>query len=116
MTSDEYDFTPAAYTPTDHELEYLRESLGEFYNDRWFTDILLKVKGGKEATVYCCAAHPSTGLKYVAAKVYRPRMFRAMKNDAVYRIGGTPPAPDGEIAVRAQALRARRRDTAGGQR
>jgi RIO kinase 1 len=40
---------------------------------------------GKEATVYCCEAHPSTGVEYLAAKVYRPRMFRSLRNDAIYR-------------------------------
>jgi len=43
------------------------------------------VKSGKEATVYCCAADPATGLEHLAAKVYRPRMFRSLKNDVVYR-------------------------------
>ena len=43
------------------------------------------VRSGKEASVYCCTAHPATGADYLAAKVYRPRMFRSLKNDAVYR-------------------------------
>jgi RIO kinase 1 len=60
-------------------------SLAAFYEDDLITDVLAVVKSGKEATVYCCAAHPSTGLDYVAAKVYRPRMFRSLRNDAVYR-------------------------------
>jgi RIO kinase 1 len=47
--------------------------------------VLAAVKSGKEATVYCCAAHPATGAEYLAAKVYRPRMFRSLRNDAVYR-------------------------------
>ncbi len=42
-------------------------------------------KSGKEATVYCCAADPATGMDYLAAKIYRPRMFRSLKNDAIYR-------------------------------
>ena len=45
------------------------------------------IKGGKEATVYLCAAHPTTGTDYLAAKVYRPRIFRNLKNDAVYQEG-----------------------------
>mgnify|MGYP000925870685 CR=1 FL=1 len=51
------------------------------------TDVLHQVKGGKEATVYCCAAHPSTGVDLIAAKVYRPREFRQLRNDAQYRQG-----------------------------
>src|SRR5438270_11501019 len=34
---------------------------------------------------YCCQAHPSTGVKFLAAKIYRPRMFRSLRNDAIYR-------------------------------
>jgi len=44
-----------------------------FY-DRWLiTDVLDLVKTGKEATVYCCRAHPETGTKFLAAKLYRHR-------------------------------------------
>ncbi len=64
---------------------WVLSSLATFYEDDLITDVLAVVKSGKEATVYCCAAHPSTGLEYVAAKVYRPRMFRSLRNDAVYR-------------------------------
>ncbi len=64
---------------------WVLSSLAAFYEDDLITDVLAMVKSGKEATVYCCAAHPSTGLEYVAAKVYRPRMFRSLRNDAVYR-------------------------------
>ena len=64
---------------------WVLSSLATFYEEDLITDVLSVVKSGKEATVYCCAAHPSTGLEYVAAKVYRPRMFRSLRNDAVYR-------------------------------
>jgi RIO kinase 1 len=64
---------------------WVLSSLTAFYEDDLISDVLAVVKSGKEATVYCCAAHPSTGLDYVAAKVYRPRMFRSLRNDAVYR-------------------------------
>lgn len=64
---------------------WVLSSLSTFYEDDLISDVLAVVKSGKEATVYCCAAHPSTGLEYVAAKVYRPRMFRSLSNDAVYR-------------------------------
>ncbi len=76
-----------SYEPTRFEEEWLPHSLGGFYEDEWFTNVLYRVKGGKEANVYCCEAHPSTGLKFLAAKVYRPRKFRTMRNDAVYREG-----------------------------
>lgn len=76
-----------SYEPTRFEEEWLPHSLGGFYEDEWFTNVLYRVKGGKEANVYCCEANPSTGLKFLAAKVYRPRKFRTMRNDAVYREG-----------------------------
>lgn len=80
------DFDPT-YTGGKLERHWLLESLTEFHQDRLITDILFKVKGGKEANVYCCAAHPETGMTHLAAKVYRPEAFRAMKNDALYRLG-----------------------------
>jgi RIO kinase 1 len=66
---------------------WILSSLAHFYEENLITDILFTIKSGKEATVYCCAADPSTGLNYLAAKVYRPRMFRSLRNDAVYREG-----------------------------
>jgi RIO kinase 1 len=51
------------------------------------TEILYLVKSGKEATVYCCEAHPSTGMELIAAKIYRSRNQRNFKNDAIYLEG-----------------------------
>jgi RIO kinase 1 len=51
------------------------------------TDVIRRVKGGKEANVYCCVGHPATGATYIAAKLYRPRILRNLKNDAVYKAG-----------------------------
>ncbi len=64
---------------------WILSSLAHFYEEDLITDVLHIVRSGKEASVYCCAAHPATGAAYLAAKVYRPRMFRSLKNDAVYR-------------------------------
>jgi RIO kinase 1 len=66
---------------------WVLSSLAHFYEDDLISDVLRVVKSGKEATVYCCAAEPTTGMEYAAAKVYRPRMFRSLKNDARYREG-----------------------------
>ena len=65
--------------------DWILSSLAHFYEQDLITDVLHVAKSGKEATVYCCAADPATGLQYLAAKVYRPRMFRSLKNDAIYR-------------------------------
>ena len=70
-----------------HEREWILQYLGPFYDDNLLTDVLRRVKAGKEATVYCCAANPATGAELLAAKVYRPRMFRQLRNDSRYRQG-----------------------------
>jgi len=75
------------YRPALFESGWLLESLRTFYDQQVITDILSVVKGGKEASVYRCAGHPSTGEALLAAKVYRPRMFRNLRNDALYREG-----------------------------
>ncbi len=64
---------------------WILSSLEPFYKQHLITDVLHEAHSGKEATVYCCKAHPSTGVEYLAAKIYRPRMFRSLRNDAVYR-------------------------------
>jgi len=83
--------TEAVFNPTflssKHEREWILSYLGAFYDDKQITDVLSRVKGGKEANVYCCAAHPATGLDLVAAKIYLPREFRQLRNDSRYRQG-----------------------------
>ena len=75
------------YQPSKYESGWLMESLESLYDQQFITDVLAQVKGGKEASVYCCEAHESTGVDLLAAKVYRPRMFRQLRNDAMYRQG-----------------------------
>lgn len=76
-----------AYHGTRSQRQWLTENLAPFVQGEWITDVLYTVKSGKEATVYCCAAHPTTGTDLLAVKVYRPYRARAMKNDAIYREG-----------------------------
>lgn len=76
------------YSPSKHERGWLIESLEGFFYLDLITDVEAQVKGGKEASVYRCTPHASQkGHTYVAAKVYRPRMFRQLRNDAMYRQG-----------------------------
>lgn len=75
------------YQPSLYEEEWLLSSLRPFYEMALITDVLSLVKGGKEASVYRCAAHESTGETFLAAKVYRPRKFRNLRNDKLYRQG-----------------------------
>jgi RIO kinase 1 len=76
---------------------WILSSLAQFYEENLITDVLHVIKGGKEATVYCCEADSSTGAEYLAAKVYRPRMFRSLKNDAIYRQSRVQHDRDGRV-------------------
>lgn len=76
-----------SYRAGELEAQWLYASLGELRDMKWIDDILRVVKGGKEASVYLCKAHSSTGVDWIAAKVYRPRKFRSLKNDWLYREG-----------------------------
>src|SRR5437773_2941973 len=81
----------------------------EFYEARLITGIDHVVKSGKEATVYCCRAHPATGAEFLAAKVYRPRQGRSFQNDAVYQQGRLVQAVDGPEGLQVGAGRCDRR-------
>ncbi|MFN2143686.1 MAG: RIO1 family regulatory kinase/ATPase [Candidatus Promineifilaceae bacterium] len=84
-----------SYTPSLYESTWLMQSLAEFYQQELISDVQALVKGGKEASVYRCAAHPATGETWLAVKVYRPRMFRNLRNDHRYRQGRTVLMPNG---------------------
>ncbi|GAB4461500.1 MAG: hypothetical protein OHK0029_26860 [Armatimonadaceae bacterium] len=79
------------YTPSRHERGWLLSSLRDFYDQGLVSDILASIKGGKEASVYRCRTAPAAldavGSDLLAAKVYRPRQFRNLRNDALYREG-----------------------------
>jgi RIO kinase 1 len=107
-------FAPT-FQPAEHERYWLLNYLEGFYNAQIITNVLGKVKGGKEANVYCCAAHPSTGLDLIAAKLYRPQMFRNLRNDARYRQGRVVTDQDGKASVRRRETLAVRKNTRFGQ-
>jgi RIO kinase 1 len=60
------------------------ELMDAFASSGLITDVLGIVDDGKEATVYCCAASPSTGVELLAAKVYRAQRFRAFSKNTQY--------------------------------
>ena len=97
----ETELSKAAFDPTflagQRDASWILSALGNFYEQDLISDVLHVVKSGKEATVYCCTADPHTGMEYAAAKVYRPRMFRSLKNDAIYRQGRTQRDVDGRV-------------------
>ncbi|MHB0877490.1 MAG: RIO1 family regulatory kinase/ATPase domain-containing protein [Anaerolineae bacterium] len=105
------------YQPSRYETGWLLSSLRLFYDQTLITDVLAQVRGGKEASVYRCRAHPSTGVDLVAAKVYRPRQFRSLRNDKVYRQGRTILTADGRPVKKTdhRIMRALGKKTAFGQ-
>lgn len=88
------------YVPARFEAAWLRASIASFFEEEWITDVLASVKGGKEANVYRCRAHPHTGEQRLAVKVYRPRSFRNLRNDKAYRDGRTILTGDGRPVKR----------------
>lgn len=90
---------------------WLLESLGEFYEHKWITDVLRRVKGGKEASVYLCRSGPAIDAPLVAAKVYRPRSLRNLKNDGQYRTGRVDLDENGKAIVKDGDLHAMEKRT-----
>lgn len=88
----EFQFT---YKAARFEEAWLLDSLTEIYEHQWISDVLRKVKGGKEASVYLCKAGTEMDVPIVAAKIYRPRSLRNLKNDAQYRVGRVDLDADG---------------------
>jgi RIO kinase 1 len=88
----EFQFT---YKAARFEEAWLLDSLIEIYEHQWISDVLRKVKGGKEASVYLCKSGTDMDTPFVAAKIYRPRALRNLKNDAQYRVGRVDLDADG---------------------
>jgi RIO kinase 1 len=86
------------YRPGLFEEGWLLEALTGFYDQALITDVLGLVKGGKEANVYRCESHERLDVPLLAAKVYRPRMFRQLRNDKMYREGRQILKEDGNAA------------------
>jgi RIO kinase 1 len=108
-------FTPT-FGASRHERQWIIDSLGSFYDNNLILDVLAQVKGGKEATVYCCAATPAMGAAYLAGKVYRPRIFRTLSNDKAYREGRSAVDEAGKSVVKdTRDLRAIAKKTRRGQ-
>ncbi len=104
-----------SYQPSKHERGWLYEALSPFYLQGELTDVLRMVKGGKEACVYECATSPNLGGGRVAAKIYRPRRFRNLRNDARYRRGRQSLDADGKLLRDDRAQRAIFKGTARGK-
>ncbi len=95
------------YQPARYEEGWLLSSLRQFYDESLISDVLMQVKGGKEASVYCCRAGLNArkllGVELIAAKVYRPRQFRNLRNDAMYREGRMSLTAEGKARRRPES-------------
>jgi RIO kinase 1 len=99
------------YHVTHHERDWIVSALSGFFTDHVIVDVLHLVRGGKEANVYCCKANPTLGVNLLAAKIYRPRMFRNLKNDAVYKTGRPVLDQDGKPVLDQRSQRALNKKT-----
>jgi len=103
------------YSAARFEEGWLLDSLGDFYEHQWITDVLMRLKGGKEASVYLSRSGPAIEAPLVAAKVYRPRLLRNLKNDSQYRVGRTDLDADGNAIVKDGDIHAMEKRTAYGE-
>lgn len=104
------------YKASRHEAGWLLDSLGAFYEQKWISDVLRLIKGGKEASVYLCRSGVAVDAPWLAAKVYRPRQFRNLKNDALYRVGRDELDEDGHFITDDGSLYAILKRTAYGEK
>lgn len=88
-----------SYKAARFEEGWLLKSLGGFYEHRWISDVLWRVKGGKEASVYLCKAGVEVMDDLAAVKVYRPRSLRNLKNDHIYREGRANLDSEGKLIL-----------------
>lgn len=103
------------YKAARFEEAWLLESLSGLYEHAWISDVLYKVKGGKEASVYLCRPGPAIQASLAAAKVYRPRSLRNLKQDHLYREGRTELTSDGKRLYKDADLGAIAKRTAYGE-
>ena len=110
--SREFHFT---YKAARFEEAWLLASLTNIAEHQWISDVLRKVKGGKEASVYLCSSGAGMDAPLVAAKVYRPRSLRNLKNDQQYRTGRADLDESGNVIVNDGTLHAMQKRTAFGE-
>lgn len=104
--ADKQEVLEFSYKAKLHEEKWIHESLDELYHMGWLEDVLRVVKGGKEASVYQCKGNQTTGEELIAAKIYRPRMFRNLRNDHMYRVGRAHLDGDGVQIIDEGSLKA----------
>ncbi len=110
--SRDFQFT---YKAARFEEAWLLDSLAELADLEWISDVLRKVKGGKEASVYLCKGGRAADSPLVAAKIYRPRTLRNLKNDQQYRTGRADLDGSGAVILDDRTLRAAKKRTEYGE-
>jgi RIO kinase 1 len=103
------------YKAARFEEGWLLDSLAWFYEQHWISDVLRKVKAGKEASVYLCRSGEQVQAPLVAAKVYRPRMLRNLKNDQLYREGRAVLDENGKAVLDLGMLKAQKKRSVYGE-
>ncbi len=103
------------YQPARFEEGWLLDSLGYFLEQKWISDVLSKVKGGKEASVYLCRSGTQVENRLLAVKVFRPRMLRNLKNDRLYLQGRDVLDEDGKQILDLGMLKAHHNRTMYGE-
>ena len=105
-----------SYKAARFEEAWLFDSLTELAGRGWIKDVLRKAKVGKEASVYLCSPGPAApASQFVAAKVYRPRMLRNLKNDQQYRDGRIDLDAEGKRVFKEADLHAIQKRSAHGE-
>jgi RIO kinase 1 len=99
------------YKAARFEEGWLLNSLVGFYEHGRISDVLKRVKGGKEASVYLCRGRDEVDAELVAAKVYRPRSLRNLKNDHAYREGRENLDSQGKVVIDDGMLHAMKKRT-----
>ncbi|MBL8099944.1 MAG: hypothetical protein JNK81_12225 [Anaerolineales bacterium] len=94
---------------------WLLETLGAFYEKKWISDVLKKVKVGKEASVYLCKPALEVDAPLLAAKIYRPTSLRSLKNVQEYRLGRLDLDADGHKLWKEADIKAAARRTSYGE-
>jgi RIO kinase 1 len=88
----------AAIQFSKYERNWIRKHLGTFYQKELIVDVARRIRAGKEATVYACIGHASTGRSVIAAKLYRERSLRGSRNAGEYQEGRSMLDEDGNAA------------------
>jgi RIO kinase 1 len=86
----------AAVRVTNTERDWILEHLGPFQRQKLIDDVLRRIKAGKEATVYLCSGYPGFERPRLAAKLYRARTTRGLKNVNQYQAGRSVMGADGQ--------------------